>query len=141
VSKLKYWRIPMADNQAVTPNRILKEQAFADDLNATIPPAECMKNAKYMASSQYLEELENVVGKAKSFLFGFLAKLHLIEWLQWMNHACLNPLKEKDTARKHKSNMGIPTNRYLEEEQAMHATKPSQGKKGRPGRVKAAKPR
>lgn len=130
----------MADNnQAITPKRILKEQAFADDLGVTIPPAECMKNAKHMASSQYLEELEQVVGKAKGFLFGFLAKLHLIEWLQWMNHACLNPLKEKDTARKHKSAMGMPISSYSEEEQAMHASKPRLGQKGKPGRAKASK--
>lgn len=127
-------------NKAKTPNRILKEQAFADDLNTTIPPAECMKNAKHMTSpTQYLEELEQVVSKAKSFLFGFLAKLHLIEWLQWMNHACLNPLKDKDTARKHKSGMGIPTSSCSEKEQAMHASKPRPGKKGKTGRAKASK--
>tara|TARA_R110002110_G_scaffold124505_2_gene301876 strand:+ start:28065 stop:28466 length:402 start_codon:yes stop_codon:yes gene_type:complete len=128
------------NNKATTPQRILNEQASLDRLAEDIPLANCMKSSKYNKSTKDLEALEQAVGNLKGFLFRFLAKLNLVEWLQWMNHACLNPLKET-SARKLKSGMGIPSSSYSEESQTID-TKTRPDKKGtKPGRIKASKPR
>lgn len=128
-------------NTPTTPARIVKEQQTRALLES-IGDASVTQNINHKFSTHHLDELESVVQKAKGFLFKFLAKLNLIEWLHLMNDACLRPLKDKER-RKYASTMGMPPSRYndaLEANQNPNHAKLGQDKK-RGKKMRRVKPK
>lgn len=122
------------------PSRVQREAAMRLSLmelgNAETTDA---INARY--DTKHLEELERVVDKAKGFLFRFLARLNLIEWLHLMNHYCLNPLKEREM-RKNKSAQGlVPSARYEDLSHDDSQLQVTRGKKTKPGMRKGGQSR
>lgn len=119
-------------NTPKPPSRVHREAVMRQSLmelgNAETTDA---INARY--DIEHLEELESVVDKAKGFLFRFLARLNIIEWLHLMNHYCLNPLKEREM-RKNKSAHGLtPAARYEDISHDDNDHQITHGKKAKPG--------
>lgn len=120
-----------------TPRRIRKEDETHHWLLEYVSPANI-----YNIFRDDLSLLEKTVSRLKSFLFGFLAKLSLVEFYHWMEHAFLNP--ERTTRPEEKAQPTIQSRADAvasSSESSYAATVASETKSLSPKKKKAKKSR